>query len=700
MSECMDGRCECFDAGMVACGNTCVDLLTDAENCGECGQTCGMGGFCTGGVCECLEGFSVCERDGCVDLQTDANNCGECQRPCPEGAICAEGECLCTDGEEICNFACTDTDTDTANCGYCGNRCTSGLACVDGDCGCPDGFEVCGDGCQDLQNDPANCGACGLNCGIGGCTGGVCDCADGGCECPDPLTLCEDAECYDLEVDPLNCGYCGNACEEGFLCERGLCVCPEGLTACDGYCVDLATNPDYCGDCDDYCYTGDHEGYCSDGRCEYFCAEGYADCDRTFGRDACETRIDRDPLNCGACEAPCFDGDVCAGGGCTEPHYVVAAGYTNTCALRPEGAQDRYCWGDNRYGQEGNGDQWDEPSGGYRRMNDVDLVDIAISKYHGCGVTLAGRVLCWGSNAYGALGQPVDVTEAFTPTVVPGVLDAVRVDVGFRHSCAVQADGTLLCCGNLAELGVGQDEPCDNVPGIAGYPGCAVVEPVVTMIGVEDVFSGFETTCAISGGVLSCWGGNCFGQAGVEPGIAMDMRCAANPTVWFPNEIRAADTAAVGWFQACLVDGGSVYCWGSNRFGQLGHHPPIGESCEGVGFCHTWIPGLVAGGLDEVTSIDSGEAFTCAIQGDSVYCWGNGEHGQIGVNGEGQSILPVEVEGVTEPLAVGAGRYHACAIQGTDGAVMCWGRNASYAVGPGHPGTWPDPQVAVLPVNP
>jgi hypothetical protein len=44
------GVCSC-PAGTTNCGGTCVNLSSNANNCGACGRTCGAGRACEGGVC-------------------------------------------------------------------------------------------------------------------------------------------------------------------------------------------------------------------------------------------------------------------------------------------------------------------------------------------------------------------------------------------------------------------------------------------------------------------------------------------------------------------------------------------------------------------------------------------------------------------------------------------------------------------------
>jgi len=83
--------------------------------------------------------------------------------------------------------------------------------------------------------------------------------------------------------------------------------CPAGLTACDGRCVDLRSDPDNCGRCDNEC-EDKYAQVCSNGKCAAKCAPTLSNCS---GACVDETV---DPANCGACGFACGCGQVCTGG--------------------------------------------------------------------------------------------------------------------------------------------------------------------------------------------------------------------------------------------------------------------------------------------------------------------------------------------------------------------------------------------------
>lgn len=79
--------------GQTLCGGICVDLSSDANHCGACGNACPPGKFCVGGICSTCPTGSVDCSGNCVDTNTNANHCGGCGNICPPGYSCDGGSC-------------------------------------------------------------------------------------------------------------------------------------------------------------------------------------------------------------------------------------------------------------------------------------------------------------------------------------------------------------------------------------------------------------------------------------------------------------------------------------------------------------------------------------------------------------------------------------------------------------------------------
>lgn len=162
----------------------------------------------------------------------------------------------------------------------------------------------------------------------------------------------------------------------------------------------------------------------------------------------------------------------------------------------------------------------------------------------GCAVLASGGVRCWGDNGYGRLGNGSEVDSA-TAVPVSGVSNAVAVAAGDGSSCALLADGTVACWGQYAGgwfnnvVDHGPGGPAIPVPGVSnavalsmhGSRSCAVLAngsvmcwapsagaaavALADLSGVVSLALGQSHACALLGsGSVRCWGGNSNGQLG------------------------------------------------------------------------------------------------------------------------------------------------------------------------------------------
>jgi alpha-tubulin suppressor-like RCC1 family protein len=148
--------------------------------------------------------------------------------------------------------------------------------------------------------------------------------------------------------------------------------------------------------------------------------------------------------------------------------------------------------------------------------------------------------------------------------------------------------------------------------------------------------------------------------------------------------VTCATTIAAGVAHTCAISvtgsgTGTVLCWGSNQFGQLGN----GETANATS------PVQVTGLSASVISVAAGSESTCALTSlGTVWCWGDNSNGQLGNGTFTLSTVPVQVMDSTgsAPLAdiarISAGAFHTCAVTNT-GAAFCWGDNSNGQLGNG-----------------
>ena len=117
--------------------------------------------------------------------------------------------------------------------------------------------------------------------------------------------------------------------------------------------------------------------------------------------------------------------ESCTGMGCGEIQMSVT-GYTG-CTLTPSNRVA--CWGFNNNRQLGDS----LATGGYRTAADyveglTDVAQVETGASHTCAITLDGALWCWGDNAFGQLGD--GMTEDLpVPTIVEHMAEAVEITI-------------------------------------------------------------------------------------------------------------------------------------------------------------------------------------------------------------------------------------------------------------------------------
>ena len=628
------------------------------------------------------DGYDDPEEDADGDMSDAEEDDGGGPGTCGDG-VKDEGE-NCDDGAngnqhdgctDACDFSCHGDDDCrlTENC-MLGGTCNIETHVCEGSTMLDDGY-VCGTVperriCLDGQCNDSVCGDGFVDTGGGefcepefdeNCTDDCqfeCESHD---QCPDDGNPCNGQEYCDMDAgrctssDPPGEGtQCSEGTEPRKICREGSCL---ESTCGDGY-VDYGAHP--VEECDDG-NPVDDDGCDSD--CTYSCRVGTQDVD-------CDDRLGCTIDTCNADSHTCdnhlqTEGSVCAPGAGDCDLEDFCDGISPVCLDRFKSndqecrrADDdcdvtEYCTGSSAQcpadAVREDGFECRAPAGGCDRLETCD----GISKYCPVDVTWPDTYVCNEAEGY------CDIEEK-----CPGGEEMYYCPEDVFKGAGEECDDTIECTG---------PDQCDGA-------GNCVGEPVYYLFDVADISLGREHACVLlDHGGIKCWGGNSGGQLGD----------GTNTNRAFPAYVETLYTGAtevvLGGFHTCAIvdsDGDTIAgmkCWGQGTYGKLGNGSSSDQSSP------VDVSGLTSG----VVAMAAGDNHTCAIlTGGALKCWGYNAVGQLGDGSNTNSDTPVDVSGLgSSVIAVSAGSGHTCAIVDGDGdtigGVECWGLNGSGQLGDG-----------------
>ncbi|HLE10025.1 MAG: hypothetical protein A2504_00755 [Bdellovibrionales bacterium RIFOXYD12_FULL_39_22] len=332
---------------------------------------------------------------------------------------------------------------------------------------------------------------------------------------------------------------------------------------------------------------------------------------------------------------------------------TISSNKDSNCAITANGL---LCWGDNGSGQLGNGSDVssDRPTVvvGMQTETTASTTSpsaVSVGYDHTCAVK-NGEVYCWGSNAYGQLGDGGTVSS--NRPVSTGVV-AKTVASGNLFSCAINSSYGLECWGDDGAMLSSQTSP--------------------TTIFASNVFNvalGANHACVVAGSEIKCWGDNSYGQLGQD---IILVPTATSPTILASPLSEQAIYLALGANHSCaLTVSGKIYCWGSNEYGQLG---------DSVLDVYSEIPVQLAS--SGASKLVAGSNHTCAVVGGVAQCWGDNFSGQLGAGDSGDiktSLTSVlALSDITTNFNLSAGDQHSCLFYAH--GMRCWGDNTIGQIG-------------------
>jgi alpha-tubulin suppressor-like RCC1 family protein len=349
-------------------------------------------------------------------------------------------------------------------------------------------------------------------------------------------------------------------------------------------------------------------------------------------------------------------------------YTAVTTGAHHSCGVASDGWA--YCWGRGDLGALGDGSGQRSAMPVRVASHAPDLTAISAGYAHTCALTSAGELLCWGGGYYGQLGtgQPFGVVA---PVAAGGGQPFAFVSAGWNHTCALDPQGQAYCWGYNAHGQLGDGTLEDAL----------VPVPVATEARFASISGGVDHTCGVTlEGEGLCWGLNHRGQLGTG-----SQNAVPTPTpVAGGHTFRSIDA---GYEHSCgILEDRTVACWGSNERGELG----IG-GLSAVGSPGTLAPHASLW-LSDIVAVSAGHQFSCAVRSNGQgHCWGRGSDLQLGTgyiqdHTVAQTIADADI---TFASISAGGLRHACGFSAHGGAY-CWGT--------GDHGQLGDPRISMAPL--
>lgn len=266
-------------------------------------------------------------------------------------------------------------------------------------------------------------------------------------------------------------------------------------------------------------------------------------------------------------------------------------------------------------------------------------------------------------------------------------------------------------CIYPTEISAGAEQVCalykENTNDKYGAIGCwpnnlgQIHRKIIPITNGQDVYTnnvkafstGTANTCAIikpnasSPDQIYCWG------------AGLPFHYSPTPARVIPTpEVPALnfDGITVGKQHICIHTQNNIYCWGNNTYGQLANgtrdalNQPTTTKPVAAG-------NPVSGPFISVTTKDD---HTCALDHNTMWCWGNNENGQLGYGTTSASSQssPTSAQKVsliwvntktpkfTHFIDAATGPSHTCAVIGSEPEmqlknVYCWGSGSDSKLG-------------------
>jgi alpha-tubulin suppressor-like RCC1 family protein len=277
-------------------------------------------------------------------------------------------------------------------------------------------------------------------------------------------------------------------------------------------------------------------------------------------------------------------------------------------------------------------------------IGDVNFIDVAGGRNHSLGLKYDGSLWAWGDNQYGQLGDGTNISKS-SPVAVQGNRRFVEISSSADHSMAIDVNGMLYGWGRNDYSQLGYAPPSGASVEELGEAG-ALIE-ISQELNYPFIFGGANQAGQIlerSTGQLWTWGNNTFGQLGL--GISGNQ---SSPMSVVGGHNFYSMSEGNNWRMLAIDTNGDAWIWGYCANHRCGTGNTTNRSTPTAvlalpGGVKALRPGtdLLCSNCNKLglTSIANEEGFVIGENG-TLYGWGLNNNGNLGIGSTASRTSPV-----------------------------------------------------------
>jgi uncharacterized repeat protein (TIGR02543 family) len=346
-------------------------------------------------------------------------------------------------------------------------------------------------------------------------------------------------------------------------------------------------------------------------------------------------------------------------------------------------------WGNNDKGQLGDGTKIDKSvpfdiTNNLNLNSEETIVSLSLGYSHASALTSLGRVFTWGSNAYGQLGDntfiekstPKDITALFALGVDEKI---ISISLNGDFSSALSSTGRMFTWGrnNYYQLGDGTSTNRNRPTNITSKFSLQSGEFITNI-----TLGGNHSAALTSIGRVFTWGWNLYGQLG-DTTYSTRSRPTDITTKFNLSDDETVKSIYLGEnHSAAITSSNRVFTWGNNTFAQLGDETTANKNRP------TDITLNFDLNEDEyIENMSLGNLHTSAFSSlGRVFTWGSNTFGQLGDETTTNRNRPTDITlnfefdeaEIIEFISLGSN--HSSILTSTN-RMFTWGKNLDSQLG-------------------